>query len=727
MEKRLGDGLYEEQMIRNQVTQLTGRVYLQGYTSNEDEYRALMTNGVNVAKEFSLEPGMALTAAQMDALTSDIVWLVNQTVTLPDGTTQQVLAPVVYLAHTHANDLQPTGALIAADDVEIHATGSAINSGVIKGGSQTVISATDIVNRGGKIGSSGANGTTVVSATNDVVNASGQITGNRVAVLAGHDIVNTTLVDKVGVGSSAGNSKVSQTLLGAQGTIASTGDMIVAAGHDLNVHGANISAGGNALIAAGHDINVDTVESQTSQSVAKNANHHWEANSTLNETSGISASGGLAMQSGNDMTFKGAAVSAGSDMAVVAGGNLTATTVTNTALYNNVATDDNTRKEVDRTYDEQAVGTTFKAGGNGTLAAVSTDANKGNVTLTGSSLSTDTGAANIAATGNVAINEAREEHDSYTATESKRGSFVHGSTTDQMQASQANIGVASTVSGDTVNIRSGKDLTVQGSNVVGTNDVKLAATGNVNITTSQDTQSTQSDYEKREYGFLSGLNSLNQLDGGLQGYSIGTRKTTDAQQATQVTNNGSMVGSLNGSLSVASGSDLHVTGSTLHAGNDVNLAGKTVTIDAAKNTATQNEQQSFSQTGITAGLSSPVIAAVQTANQMRKDVQHTKGDVRLNALAAATTGLAGKNAYDAVASDPSHLGGVGVNVSLGTSHSNSSSTESSTTAAGSTVSAGHNVNIAAAGAGANSNINVTGSDITAGNNATLNAQGNINL
>ncbi|MBK3824104.1 two-partner secretion domain-containing protein, partial [Paraburkholderia aspalathi] len=260
VEKRLGDGLYEEQLVRNQVTQLTGRVYLQGYTNNEDEYRALMTAGVSTAKQFSLEPGMALTAAQMDALTSDIVWLVNQTVTLPDGSTQQVLAPVVYLAHTHANDLQPTGALIAADDVEIHATGSATNSGVIRGGTQTVVSATDILNRGGTIGSSGTNGTTVVSATSDVINASGQITGNRVAVLAGRDIVNTTLVDTVGVSAVSGNSKVNATLLGAQGTIASTGDMSVSAGRDLLVHGANLAAGGDAQITAGRDITVDAVQ-----------------------------------------------------------------------------------------------------------------------------------------------------------------------------------------------------------------------------------------------------------------------------------------------------------------------------------------------------------------------------------------------------------------------------------------------------------------------------------
>ncbi|MCC8395608.1 hemagglutinin repeat-containing protein [Paraburkholderia sp. MMS20-SJTR3] len=727
VEKRVGDGLYESQLVRNQITQLTGRVYLQGYSSNLDEYTALMTAGVNVAQQFGLAVGIALTAAEMDALTSDIVWLVSQTVTLPDGTTQSVLVPQVYLAQTHANDLQATGALIAADDLQLHATGSVSNSGTIKGGTQTVVSATDILNRGGAIGSSGSDGTTVVSATDDVVNASGLISGNRVAVLAGNNILNTTLVDATGVSSAAGDSKANTTLLGAQGTIASTGDMVIAAGNDLTVRGANISAGGAAQISAGHDITVDAVQSTTSQSLAQNDQHHWEESTVINQTSAITAGGDLAIQSGNDATFKGATVTAGGDMAVVAGGDLTATTVTDTAKYDNVATDGSSRKEVDHTYDEQAVGTTFTAGGNATLGAVSADAGKGNVTLSGSTLSAGTGAATIAASGDVTLNEAREEHDSYQAVQSKRGSFVSGSTTDTMQATQANIGVASTVSGDSVTVQAGRDLTVQGSNVVGTNDVKLGATGNVNITASQDTQQSQSSYQKKEYGFLSGLNLLNQLDGGLQGYTIGTRTTTDAQQAAQTTNNGSVIGSLNGNLTVTAGNDVHVTGSTLHAANDLNLAGKTVTIDAAYDTATQNQQQSFKQTAISGGVSNPVIAAVQTANQMRKDVKKTDGDARLTALAAATTGLAAKNAYDAVMSDPTSVGGVGINVSLGTSHSNSSSTASSSTAVGSTVSAGHNLNIAAAGEGADSNINVIGSDLSAGNNATLDAEGAINL
>ncbi|CAE6789379.1 hemagglutinin repeat-containing protein [Paraburkholderia domus] len=725
--KRLGDGVYEEQMVRNQITQLTGRVYLQGYTSNEDEYRALMNNGVNVAKEFNLEPGLALTAAQMDALTSDIVWLVSQTVTLPDGSTQQVLAPVVYLALTHANDLQPTGALITADDVEIHATGSATNSGVIKGGTQTVIAATNILNRGGSIGSgpgSGTvDGTTVVSATNDVVNASGRITGNRVAVLAGHDIVNTTLVDTVGVSSTVGNSKVSQSLLGAQGTIASTGDLLVVAGNDVSVHGASIAAGGNAQIAAGRDITVDTVQSDTSQSATKNADHRWEASSTINQTGAVTAGGSLAMQSGNDMTFRGATISAGGDMVVVAGGNLTATTVTNTATYNNVAADDKTRKQADRSYDEQAVGTNISAGGNATLAALSADPGKGNVTLTGSSLAAGSGAATIAATGNVTINEGREEHDSYSATESKRGSFVHGSTTDSMQNTQANIGVGSTVSGDTVTVSAGKDLNVKGSTIAGTNDVNLAAAGNVNITTSQDTQSTSSYYQKHESGLGTG--------GGI-GISVGSKTQTDMASTTQVTNTGSTVGSLNGSLNITAGKDLHVTGSDLVAAQNVTGTGANVTIDSAVDTMHHDETHEVKQSGFTLAIKAPVIDAVSNTVDQARGASRSQDDraAALHGMAAASGAidfaLTGKAAMDAIANGEKPE--AKVELSYGRSHSKSTYAEDSTTNRGASITAGGTAAFVATGDGTpgSGNLTIAGSSVNA-NDVILAARNQVNL
>ncbi|HDV3413631.1 TPA: filamentous hemagglutinin, partial [Escherichia coli] len=96
MLKRLGDGFYEQRLIREQVVALTGQRYLDGYSNDEEQFKALMDAGIAFGKQYNLTPGVALTAEQMALLTGDIVWLVNTTVTLPDGSTQTVQVPQVY-------------------------------------------------------------------------------------------------------------------------------------------------------------------------------------------------------------------------------------------------------------------------------------------------------------------------------------------------------------------------------------------------------------------------------------------------------------------------------------------------------------------------------------------------------------------------------------------------------------------------------------------------------
>jgi filamentous hemagglutinin len=44
IQKRLGDGFYEQKLIRDQVSQLTGRRFLDGYASEEAQYQALMAS-----------------------------------------------------------------------------------------------------------------------------------------------------------------------------------------------------------------------------------------------------------------------------------------------------------------------------------------------------------------------------------------------------------------------------------------------------------------------------------------------------------------------------------------------------------------------------------------------------------------------------------------------------------------------------------------------------------
>ncbi|HZF96768.1 MAG TPA: S-layer family protein [Pseudoxanthomonas sp.] len=106
LHKRLGDGYYEQKRVREQIGQLTGRRFLTGHADDEAQFQALMDAGATFARQWGLRPGVALSAEQMAQLTSDIVWLVARTVTLPDGSTTTVLAPQVYLRPRPGDDLQ---------------------------------------------------------------------------------------------------------------------------------------------------------------------------------------------------------------------------------------------------------------------------------------------------------------------------------------------------------------------------------------------------------------------------------------------------------------------------------------------------------------------------------------------------------------------------------------------------------------------------------------------
>ena len=63
-------------MVQDQIANLTGYRFLEGYGSDEEQYKALMNNGITYAKQYT--SGIALTPAQIAQLTSDIVWLVEK-------------------------------------------------------------------------------------------------------------------------------------------------------------------------------------------------------------------------------------------------------------------------------------------------------------------------------------------------------------------------------------------------------------------------------------------------------------------------------------------------------------------------------------------------------------------------------------------------------------------------------------------------------------------------
>jgi hypothetical protein len=130
---------------------LTGYRFLGDYRSDEAQYMALMNAGATFAKAQQLRPGIALSPAQVAQLTSDMVWLVAQTVTLPGkdgepGTTTTALVPQVYLA-PKAGDLANNGQLFAGGGVisanEVRMTQQ--TRGVIADGAESTSRAAGVV------------------------------------------------------------------------------------------------------------------------------------------------------------------------------------------------------------------------------------------------------------------------------------------------------------------------------------------------------------------------------------------------------------------------------------------------------------------------------------------------------------------------------------------------------------------------------------------------------
>jgi filamentous hemagglutinin len=690
-QKRLGDGFYEQRLVREQLAELTGRAPADG-ASDDSRYQQLLTNATSYAQQWNLRPGIALTPDQVRQLTSDIVWLVSETVSLPDGSTETVLVPKVYLAHLGAEAVKPNGALVTGDGVDIRTD--------------------DIVNRGGVI--DGGNGRTVLVAKQDIVNMGGSISGGTVALMAGRDVKNETL--RVQETFTNPTTNGSFTSLSNQAAITSGGALTIAAGRDVADLAGKITAG-NASISAGRDISFGTV--QTGSIYHAEAGGFTVNNSSItHQSSQISSAGGLSVQAGQDLSLSGTQVAIATggsgDGVFSAGRNLAIGAVTNEVNIDQRSVPGTVQYEKNIHQDQTVVGSRIDFGGNLNLLAGT--AQQGALTLTASTAS-GAGDLALAASGNVTIQEAAENHLYDMASHRESKGFLRRSSSTTADYGASSLAVGSTLSGNTVSILSGGDVLVRGSALAATDDLTLTAAGNVRLLAAQNTSDESHAHEEKKSGLMGG--------GGLS-IMIGSRQQSGNSDATSTEAVASIVGSTDGDVRIRAGQNYTQTGSQVMAlAGDVGIAAQKVDINAAFDTANSVEQQRFQQSGLSVGLSSPVISALQTAAHMASAAGKTS-DPRMQALAAATAALAAKNAYDAV-TDPTAAASVRLSLTLGNSKSGSKQTQDSMTAVGSTIAAGNNVSIIATGTGRSSDITVIGSSIKAGNDVTLKADGDILL
>ena len=261
--KRLGDGFYEQELLRNQIIQRTGKTYLDGFTNTEDEFHALMDSGIAYAKEFHLTPGIALTKEQMAALTSDIVWLETTTVTV-NGKTYDVLYPHVYLKAGSEEKITADGSLISANQLVMETKNQLANSGALMGNS-ILVQGKDIVNRGMIYGD-----TVQLKASHDIKESGIIHAEKQVSLNADNNITmqDTVLHEK--------NQDVLHTTAGIA-VKGKDGVLLMEAGKDIHLTGATLEAlgdNGSLILKAGNNIHLDTDTLEAKKDMTENSDNY---------------------------------------------------------------------------------------------------------------------------------------------------------------------------------------------------------------------------------------------------------------------------------------------------------------------------------------------------------------------------------------------------------------------------------------------------------------------
>ena len=633
--KRLGDGYYEQRLVREQIVKLSGGRYLQGYSNDEEQYRALMDAGVAFAKQYNLTVGVALTPAQMALLTSDMVWLVAREVTLTDGSVQQVLVPQVY-ARVKAGDLDGSGALLGGENVAFSVSRDVTNSGHIQSRGVTQLTAENIHNSG----YIGGNQLTL-NARTDINNIGGTLQGgDSLIAQAGRDINSASTL-----GGGPGNISLDRPAgIYVQNE---NGQLGLQALHNINLTASMVSnsaAGSQTQIIAGNDLNLQTLATTHSESGSWGKGN--DRSLTQRSDIGTQINGGaVALSAGHDMNARAASVTATSSLTVAAGNDINLSSgesswhlTENSHQSSSGLLARRSLTTHDEVWAQNAIGSNFS--GDSIVMQAGRD-----LLVSGSSVA-GTQDVNLVAGRNLTITTAEESRQENHLRKEKHSGFsgtggvgfsVGSSSLKATDVTTALSSAASTVgsSQGNLSLSAGNVLTVQGSDLVAGNNMALTGkTVNILAAENQSTQThtveqktsgltlalsgmvgsaintavfSANQASTESNGRLAALSGLQSALSGVQAYQASQMQTADSspesmigvnlswgsqsskstQRQTQNTSRGSSLMAGNNLSIIATETDINVEGSQLQAGGSALLnAARDVNLFSAENAST---------------------------------------------------------------------------------------------------------------------------------------------
>ena len=521
--KRLGDGFYEQQLINDQIVSATGKQYLEGYTDNEAEYKALLEAGIAFGKAFKLAPGIALSKEQMEAITTDMVWLESKTVVV-DGKAQQVLYPKVYLAKQPAKSVDAMGGIISGKAIVSNTNADILNQGIMT--ADTIVLGAHDVQNAGRINGRKVN----IKASQDVINT-GNIHGDKqVTINAGRDINVGAHVDRL----------EHHDIVSRQGTIgvAKDGDLVLSAKRDVNLKGAIVHTGDNskATIEAGQNINLTTEALSSKKDMTVNSDNFNRTDRRTELGTAILSDSHINLHAGNDVNIRSGIVNSEYGVTSVEAGN--DVTITNGNSYS--------RDEYGLKYKEKSL---------------------------------------LSRTTNII----RTDHE-HTGV------------------------LSSIIGGDTINVKANRNVSVSGSNILGTKDVSVSAGNDVRTDSGEETQRD----DAYQYSKKSGL-----MGAGI-GFTIGSKKVTDTTDGRYINQVASNIASSDGEINVKAGNEIHSTTTNYFSNQPADLSAQNVIVDGKHNTAHVVQSHEEKRSGLTVSVGGQIVNELNNVQQLGKRANSRK-------------------------------------------------------------------------------------------------------
>ena len=708
---RVGDAYYEQQLIRQQLLDQAGqRFILEGLTSENDQYKQLLQNGVAAGLELKLRVGVSLTPEQIASLDKDVVWMVE---TVVQG--KKVLVPQLYLADTTRASLAH-GAKIVGANIDIQTTGDMTNSGAIVARNALNIDAGGTVtNRLGDI----SGGNVAITAVGDVLNQSGTIRGTDVSVTSTTgSVINETLTQDVTVYGAVGSG--TNTVMGATAGISATNTLNIDAAKDIISRGAELNAGQDANLVAGGDIKLTAIE-QKNYSASRTyteANGYTTIEEHTEQTtkqvgSTLNVGGNLTAKAGNDIRLEASTANVGGNADLDAGRDIVITALGETShtTHSTSTKSWNTSSSEVTTIDQ----TTGKAAGlnvGGNLGVKS----GGNTTIKGSDVTVGGDLDVKGIGGNLEVTTFEETTNVVTKIKQKAilGGKVKADAGDN--ASQSSVGGSGTLVSsrtETTKIDAltnrGSSLSVGGNLNAGPGAIKgdalikgsdLAVGGDMNLHAGGDVK-FEAAADKVHIEQTVKSNSLTLSASGSAGgaqVSLGYQRDESQSTADQSTARVSTV-TVGGNVNINAGKDFTDEGTIVQAGGDIAVEAEKIHVKAAQNT--------YSETGST--LSVSVSLGV-------------KAETGLDGIVAAAVGADNKGKFDGAAASEAlnglsvpDAGSVKAELSVSVDKTNSNS--HGNTAQASSFSSGGNTSFKARSGDAT----FEGTDVTAGGGISVTA------